>query len=91
MAISNKIKKNLLDLNYNKYLQYYNTAIILLFTYLTAISIVFLTRQIDFGSSIQLLVAVSLSFFVISILILFPLHFKEHLKKITKEIRKLDY
>lgn len=41
--LGDKIKKNLLDLQYNKYLQYYNTSTIILFTYVIGVVIGFIT------------------------------------------------
>ena len=59
--LSDKTKKNLLDLEYNKHLQYYNTSIILLFTYIIGISIAFITKQIDYRNPRQLVMVAIVS------------------------------
>ena len=87
--LNDGIKKNLLDLEYNKYLQYYNTSIILLFTYLIGTSIAFITKQIDHADPKQLLLVSLIYIGFIGIVIIFMLNFKEHLNNIPKEINKL--
>jgi len=45
--LSDNIKKNLLDIKHQRYLQYFNTSTIILFTYIVGIIIGFITKQID--------------------------------------------
>ncbi len=85
--ISDNIKKNLLDLQYNKYLQYYNTSIIILFTYFIGLAIAIVTNQINYNNGWQLFFVSIISSLVI---VLFMLNFKMHLKNITFEIKKLN-
>ena len=87
--LSDKIKKNLLDLEYNKYLQYYNTSIILLFTYFIGVSIAFITKQIDYKNPRQLLLVALISIVVMGLLIILMLRFRENLRHIPKEVKKL--
>lgn len=87
--LSDKVKKNLLDLQYNKYLQYLNTSIIILFTYFIGISIAFITKQVDYSNINQLLLVILISIAVSSIVVIFILRFKEGLLNITKEIKEL--
>jgi hypothetical protein len=83
------IKKNLLDLQYNKYLQYFTTTVILLFTYLIGVGAGFITGQVDPGSYSQLLLLGSITAAVVSLFLLMMLHFRWHMGNIIREIRKL--
>ncbi len=87
--LSERTKKNLLDLQYNKFLQYYNTSIIILFTYLIALAIGFVTKQINYRDTGQLTLVVPISIGIITILTLSMLRFKDHLKNILEEVKKL--
>jgi len=87
--LDDKIKKNLLDLNYNKYLQYYTTSIIILFTYFIGVILSFITKQIDYKNNSQIMLVEVISIAVISILVILLLNFKTHLKNIPNEIKKL--
>ena len=89
-VLNDKIKKNLLDLQYNKYLQYYNTSIIVLFTYFIGAAIALLTRQIDYTSQKQMLLLGIISIPVITVCVLLMLKFRNHLKNIFLELRKLN-
>ena len=60
--LSGGVKKNLLDLQYAKYLQYYTTAVIILFTYGIGVAIAFITKQIDFYSIGQMLLVFLISY-----------------------------
>lgn len=87
--LTGKIKKNLFDLEYTKYLQYYNTSIILLFTYIVGIFIAFITKQIDYRNPKQLLFIAPISTAFIVVITILMLNFREKLTKITKEVKKL--
>lgn len=88
-AIPDSIKKNILDLQYNKYLQYHNTAIIILFTYFIGVGIGFITKQIDTSDPAQLLTVAGISSLALVLILLSMLRFLKHQKNILKEIRKL--
>lgn len=88
-GISDKVKKNLLDLQFNKYLQSYNTAIIVLFTFLVGLGIAFITKQIDYKSYNQMLSVTSITIAVVAVIILLMLQFKGHMSNIFQEIKKL--
>ena len=88
--LSEGVKKNLLDLQYAKYLQYYTTAVIILFTYGIGVAIAFITKQIDFYSIGQMLLVFLISMAVVSVVVMLMLDFKGHLSNITAEIKKLD-
>ena len=88
-SLSDTTKKNLLDLDYNKHLQYYNTSIILLFTYVIGTFIAFLTKQIDYKNLNQLFLFIVVSISFIVPIIIFMRKSKEQLRDIPKEIKKL--
>jgi len=87
--ISDEVKKNILDLQYNKYLQYYNTSIIILFTYYVGVGIAFLTKQLNLGDSRQFLSFGLVSISITTVIILLMLNFRSHQQKILEEIKKL--
>jgi len=89
--LSNKSRKNLLDLEFNKNLQYFNTSIILLFTYIIGVTIVFLTKQIDYRNPKQLLLVILVSIVIIVAITAFMFNFDINLKKISKEIKTLKF
>lgn len=90
MNLSEKVKKNLLDLQYNKYLQYYNTSIILLFTYFIGVAIAFITKQVSVNNVRQLFLVSITTVLVTSFIILLMLYFKNHQENIFEEIRRLE-
>ncbi len=89
MELSDKVKKNLLDLQYNKYLQYYNTSIIILFTYFIGVGIAFIAKQIDIGEPRQFLSLMVISISITVLIILSMLRFKNHQQNILDEIKNL--
>ena len=82
-------RKNLLDLYYQKYVQYKVTTIIVMFTYFIGMLIAFLTKQLDITSSLDLIFAGIISVGVFGVCINFLIEFNYHLKKIPEEIKKL--
>ena len=87
--ISEKIKKNLLDLHHNKYLQYFNTTVIVMFTYFIGVVIALLTKQIDYAKPSHLIAIALISTAVFGITTLLLLNFKWHMNNVIEEIRKL--
>ena len=84
------IKKNLLDLEHNKLLQYTNTSIIILFTYYVGLIIASITKQIDYTNFMQLTIIFILTS-CISVIILFLIFtFNRKLRIITNKITKLN-
>ena len=88
--MNDKIRKNILDLEYSKYLQYYNTSIVVLFTYLIALIVALFTNQIKYENYLQLSLFIPLSVLVIGIVYILLSNFKMHLRRIPKEIVKLN-
>ena len=87
--LNDRTKKNLLDLDHNKYLQYYNTSLILLFTYFIGTFIAFVTKQIDYKNINQLTLFILVSVAFLVPIIIFMKKSKEQLRNIPKEIKKL--
>jgi len=87
--LSKTAKKNLLDLNHDKYLQYFNTSIIITFTYVVGMAIAFFTKQIDYNNPNQLFLlgVISIAFLGLISLLLFK--FKDDMENIKAEIRRL--
>ncbi|MBS3174650.1 hypothetical protein J4440_02110 [Candidatus Woesearchaeota archaeon] len=88
--MNDKIKKNLFDLDYNKYLQYFNTCIIIIFIYIIGLLVAIFIKQIDISKTNELLFLtfISLIFFLVILSVLLKL--KYNLKNITEEIKKLN-
>ena len=88
-GLSKIAEKNLLDLDHNKYLQYYNTSIIIIFTYAVAVIVGFLTKQIDYydKSQLAMIIFISITFFSVGGMLL--LNFKKRIKNIRGEIKRL--
>lgn len=83
------LKKNLFDLEHNRYLQYYTTLIILLFTYGIGVGIAFVTKQIDYTNHSQLTVLMAVSLAVLIPLLVLLLHYKTKMEETIDEIKKL--
>ena len=87
---SDNLKKNLFDLEYSKYLQFYNTTLIFLLTYLAGLIISILNKQINLNDRTQLAVLVIISIVLISITLDFLLVFKNMMNKIIRKIKRLE-
>ncbi|MBN1385595.1 hypothetical protein JW968_01300 [Candidatus Woesearchaeota archaeon] len=82
-------RKNILDLTYTKYLNYYSTTIIIMFTYLIGLLLALLTKQALVSSitGFMVMTGLSLIFFMSAVMAL--LRFKDKQKKIIEEIRNI--
>ena len=89
MNLNYNIKKNLLDLEYNKNLQYFNTTIVILFTYIIGLVIAFVTKQIDVRNNIQLSIVTIISLILIFVLLVFLVLIKDSMKKVISQIKEL--
>ena len=89
-VLSEQVKKNLLDIQYSKYLQYFNTCIILFFTYFIALILGFMTKQISFNSLNEKMTVIVVSFAILSILLVLMRHFLMNMKAIFNEIKKIN-
>lgn len=84
------VRKNLLDLHYQKNLQYLMTTIVILFTYFIALGIAVVTGQLSAHNRISLIIVgiVSSAVLGVGFTLLFRYHY--HLQRIPKEIKQLD-
>ncbi len=83
------IKKNKLDLTYNKYSQFFNTTIIIFSTITIGILIALLTEQIKIGKNIPF-IFIALLFITILIFSIYSLiKFHNEMERIIKKIDKL--
>jgi hypothetical protein len=87
--LSEQVKKNLLDMHYLKYTQYYTTCVILLTTYFIGIVIGFVTKQLDFRNTLQLSIVSAVSLVIVGVFVRLMLNFHVHIKRIPEEIKKL--
>lgn len=89
--MDNNIKKNILDLEYNKYLQYFNTLIVLIFTYFIGLLIALFTKQLNYTNGKNMLfIFLILIIFMVTFIVLI-VYIKEKMKNIIKEIKTLSY
>ena len=87
--MEDQLKKNILDLHYNKYLQYKLTSIIVATTYSFAIAIAWITKQINLRDYIQMSVLTILSVVILTPCIYFIINSNKHINKIIDLIKKL--
>ena len=88
--VTKHIRKNILDLQYNKYLQYSTTSVIILFTYLIGLALAFITQQIDYKDPASLVLSVIVTTLVVLFILLAMLHFKDLQQTILEELTKLQ-
>ncbi len=88
--LSERVKKNLLDIHYNKYLQYFNTTIIISFTYLIGVALAFITKQINYKNPEQLFLVALISIGFLGVMVILLINFRSHINNIPKEIKKLN-
>ncbi|MBI5797490.1 hypothetical protein HZA98_01140 [Candidatus Woesearchaeota archaeon] len=80
------IEKNILDLRYNKYLQYLNISAVAILSYCIAIAIAIFTNQVQ---SKELLVFLTISTFFGGTISFIIINIKGKLRNIEKEIKSL--
>lgn len=83
----NLLQKNLLDLEYQKYLQYLNTTIVAMFTFAIGILIAIFTGQLTRPEMVVLVIALGFVGYTFLFWLLFQ--FKERMGTIKEEIMKL--
>lgn|SRR3989338_5405591 len=87
--LSDNIERTLLELHFNKHLQYQTNSLIAIFTFIIGIIIALATKEIKFSDYFQMAVV---GFFAIIILTPSAYYFinsKKHLKRIPEEMKKL--
>jgi len=87
--MNNKIKKNILDLEYNKDLQYSNTIVVIIFTYFIGLFIALTTNRFIFNLK-EITLIITVSILILSTTTLLLLIIKSKLKKIINEITNLS-
>lgn len=87
---NDRIKKNLLDLEYSKYLQYFNTSILVLVTYAVGLVLAFATKQVDFSNPGQLTAIGIISSIVSLACALSMINARNHIKDIPEKIKRLS-
>ncbi len=81
------LKKNLLDLEYQKYLQYFTTTIVAMFTFAIGILIAIFTGQLTRPEMVIFLVVLSFAGYTFLFGLLF--RFREKMNEILEEISRL--
>lgn len=89
MALKFDYRKNLLDLHYQRYLQYKIVTLIVMFAYFTAVILGFFTKQLKMTDKVDLIFVGIFSVIMIVLGYLFLNEFNYHLKRIPKEMKKL--
>lgn len=82
-------KKNILDLQHNKYVQYMTTTIVIAVTYVIGVVLALITKQVSMADGKQLtaVFVMSLTFFLV--ITAFMAGFAKRLNAITKQIEEL--
>ena len=88
--LSENIKKNILDLEYNKLLQYYNTCIIILFTYFIGLIIAFFSKQINFFIFKQFISISTISIIFVLLMFIAIMKFRNSMRRVISQIKKLN-
>ena len=88
--IDKDLMKNILDINYTKYVQYKTTAVIIGFTYIVGIIIIFITKQLDFSNKNQMITLIIFSVITLTPCIYTVLNSQKHISKIPELISKLE-
>ena len=85
-----EIKKNILDLKYQKFLQFYVVTVIGLITYFIGIIIALLTKQINIRDYSQIFLILLISSLVLGMSIFIMIEISNKLTKIIEEIKRLS-
>lgn len=89
ISMNDLIKKNVLDLNYSKHLQYKITAIIVATTYLFAVTISLFTEDLKLNNPLHMSVLAIFSIIVLTPCIFIILDSSKHLSKIVNLVKGL--
>jgi len=83
------LKLKILELTFNKNLQYKNTLIILLFTYFIGVIISLLTKQLKVSNFIDMYLLAISTMFILGFGLILLNEFNSHLDRIIEELKKL--
>ncbi|MFH1592504.1 MAG: hypothetical protein ABIB47_04015 [Candidatus Woesearchaeota archaeon] len=89
IKISDSLKEDILNLNYNKHFQYKTTAIIISFTYVAAIVIAWMTKQLNLRDYFQMTILGIFSIIVLTPSIYVLITSSKPLVKIPELIKSL--
>ena len=84
------IKKNILDLNFQKCLVISSTSIVIAFTYFIGVAIAIITKQLNFTESTNVLFLILFTILVIGLCTFFFFNSYYNLKTIVEAIKTLD-
>ena len=88
--MNDDVKKNLLDIHFQKNLIIASTSVILGFTYIIGVSIAVITRQINFKNPMSWLLLAIISMLVLGYLTLIFLRARHHIENILHLIKDLE-
>ncbi|HLD05327.1 MAG TPA: hypothetical protein VJG90_06425 [Candidatus Nanoarchaeia archaeon] len=83
------IRKNIMDLDYNKNLQYLNTVVVVSFTYCIGLALALLTKQVQLTDMKQLTLIASVTIMVLGSTIALFVKFRSHMNEILRDIERL--
>jgi len=86
---NDQIRKNILDLNFQKYLVIASTSVVIGFTYILTVTIAFFTDQLNFNNFFYFLFVLFISFIVLAICIYYFSIALYHLGRIPKILKTL--
>ena len=84
------IKKNLLDLHFQKNIAVASTSVVLGFTYLVGVGVAVITNQINFKNPMSWLLLAIISMLVLGYLTLIFLRARHHIQNILYLIKRLE-
>ena len=84
------IKKNILDLHFQKHLTILTISIMIFFTYLIAIILATLTKQIEFDNSFSISILILFSIIILGPCLIFLFNSLFHIKNIPRILTKLN-
>ncbi len=88
--MNNNLKKNILDLHFQKYLIVSSTSIIIVFTYLIGVYIAIITKQVNLNDIFPILILITISIAVIGTCSVFFFKSQFHIKRILELIKDLE-
>jgi len=87
--MQNIIKKNILDLQYQKYLMIASASLIVSFTYLIGVSISFITKQIRLDNLVDMVILVIFSSAILGICVIIFLRAFFHMENIILILKEI--
>ena len=89
IRMNNKIKKNILDLQFQKYLIIASTSVIITFTYIIGIVLASLTKQIKFDNFFSMILVFLFSTVVFGLCAFFLFKSLFHIKNILRILKDI--